>query len=276
MKETNKNINHLNLVCKKIRKSILDTSLAAGASSSHFGGSLSTVEILVTLFEKILNFKTNEPLWENRDRFILSKGHACLGYYSMLAEKGFFSKDSLNLFEKNDSFLLGHPVINKKKGIEFSNGSLGMGLSLGIGVALAAKIRNKNFKTYVLIGDGECNEGSVWEAAMSAPHFQLKNLTAILDNNNLQQTGSNKEIMSSSNLEKKWTSFNWHTIIVDGHNTEELEKAFNVESNKPKLILAKTIKGKGFKFSENNNEWHHKVLTKNQYDIAIQELNDSK
>ena len=275
MKETNKNINHLNLVCKKIRKSILDTSLAAGASSSHFGGSLSTVEILVTLFEKILNFKTNEPLWENRDRFILSKGHACLGYYSMLAEKGFFSKDSLNLFEKNDSFLLGHPVINKKKGIEFSNGSLGMGLSLGIGVALAAKIRNKNFKTYVLIGDGECNEGSVWEAAMSAPHFQLKNLTAILDNNNLQQTGSNKEIMSSSNLEKKWTSFNWHTITVDGHNTDELEKAFNVESNKPKLILAKTIKGKGFKFSENNNEWHHKVLTKNQYDIAIQELNDS-
>ena len=276
MKETNKNINHLNLVCKKIRKSILDTSLAAGASSSHFGGSLSTVEILVTLFEKILNFKSNEPLWENRDRFILSKGHACLGYYSMLAEKGFFPKDSLNLFEKNDSFLLGHPVINKKKGIEFSNGSLGMGLSLGIGVALAAKIRNKNFKTYVLIGDGECNEGSVWEAAMSAPHFQLKNLTAILDNNNLQQTGSNKEIMSSSNLEKKWTSFNWHTITVDGHNTDELEKAFNVESNKPKLILAKTIKGKGFKFSENNNEWHHKVLTKNQYDIAIQELNDSK
>lgn len=275
MKETNKNINHLNLVCKKIRKSILDTSLAAGASSSHFGGSLSTVEILVTLFEKILNFKTNEPLWENRDRFILSKGHACLGYYSMLAEKGFFPKDSLNLFEKNDSFLLGHPVINKKKGIEFSNGSLGMGLSLGIGVALAAKIRNKNFKTYVLIGDGECNEGSVWEAAMSAPHFQLKNLTAILDNNNLQQTGSNKEIMSSSNLEKKWTSFNWHTITVDGHNTDELEKAFNIESNKPKLILAKTIKGKGFKFSENNNEWHHKVLTKNQYDIAIQELNDS-
>ena len=275
MKETNKNINHLNLVCKKIRKSILDTSLAAGASSSHFGGSLSTVEILVTLFEKILNFKSNEPLWENRDRFILSKGHACLGYYSMLAEKGFFPKDSLNLFEKNDSFLLGHPVINKKKGIEFSNGSLGMGLSLGIGVALAAKIRNKNFKTYVLIGDGECNEGSVWEAAMSAPHFQLKNLTAILDNNNLQQTGSNKEIMSSSNLEKKWTSFNWHTITVDGHNTDELEKAFNIESNKPKLILAKTIKGKGFKFSENNNEWHHKVLTKNQYDIAIQELNDS-
>jgi transketolase len=275
MKEINKNINHLNLVCKKIRKSILDTSLAAGASSSHFGGSLSTVEILVTLFEKILNFKTNEPLWENRDRFILSKGHACLGYYSMLAEKGFFSKDSLNLFEKNDSFLLGHPVINKKKGIEFSNGSLGMGLSLGIGVALAAKIRNKNFKTYVLIGDGECNEGSVWEAAMSAPHFQLNNLTAILDNNNLQQTGSNKEIMSSSSLEKKWTSFNWHTITVDGHNTDELEKAFNVESNKPKLILAKTIKGKGFKFSEDNNEWHHKVLTKNQYDIAIQELNDS-
>lgn len=273
MKE--KNIN-LNLVCKKIRKSILDTSLEAGASSSHFGGSLSTVEILVTLYEKVLKFKINDPLWDDRDRFILSKGHSCLGYYSILAEKGFFSKDKLKLFEKNDSFLLGHPVINKKFGIEFSNGSLGMGLSIGIGVALAAKKKNKDYSTYVLLGDGECNEGSVWEAAMAAPHFELNNLTAILDNNNLQQTGSNNEIMSTENLEKKWSSFNWHTIEVDGHNTDDLKKAFDLKTSKPKLILAKTVKGKGFKFSENNNDWHHKILTKNQYDLAIEELNGTK
>ncbi len=266
----------LKTLCKKIRTSILNTSLAAGASSSHFGGSLSTVEILATLYEKVLKYKIDNPLWDDRDRFILSKGHACLGYYSILAEKGFFSKDKLKLFEKNESFLLGHPVINKTLGIEFSNGSLGMGLSLGIGVALAAKKRKKNYQTYVLIGDGECNEGSVWEAAMAAPHFKLDNLTVILDNNNLQQTGSNNEIMSSENLANKWLSFNWQIIEVDGHNTDELKKAFEIKSIKPKLILAKTIKGKGFKFSENNNDWHHKVMTKNQYDIAIKELNDSE
>ena len=267
---------NLELVSKRIRKSILETSLSAGASSSHFGGSLSTVEILVTLYEKILKYKSDDPLWEDRDRFILSKGHACLGYYSILAEKGFFSKDKLKLFEKNDSFLLGHPVINKKLGIEFSNGSLGMGISLGIGVALAAKKKNKNYSTYVLVGDGECNEGSVWEAAMSAPHFKLDNLTVILDNNNLQQTGTNDEIMNTNSLINKWSSFNWHVIEVDGHNTNELINAFKYISNKPKLVLAKTVKGKGFKFSENNNDWHHKILTKNQYEIAIEELNESK
>jgi transketolase len=268
----NKKLQSLNLLCKKIRKSILDTSLAAGASSSHFGGSLSTVEILVTLFDKILKLRVEDPLWEDRDRFILSKGHACLGYYSMLAEKGFFEKKKLEQFEKDDSFLLGHPVINKKLGIEFSNGSLGMGLSLGIGVALAAKKKNKNYSTYVLIGDGECNEGSVWEAAMSAAHFKLDNLTAILDNNNLQQTGSNNDIMSSGSLTKKWSSFNWDTIEVDGHNTQELYDAFTRKTNKPKMIVAKTVKGKGFKFSENNNDWHHKILTASQYDLAIKEL----
>ena len=141
----------LKTLCKKIRKSILDTSLAAGASNSHFGGSLSTVEILVTLYETVLRFRAKEPLWDNRDRFILSKGHACLGYYSILAEKGFFPKEKLKLFEKNNSFLLGHPVINKKFGIEFSNGSLGMGLSLGVGVALAAKKKKKKITLHLCL-----------------------------------------------------------------------------------------------------------------------------
>ena len=261
---------------KEVRKNILTLSLAAGASSSHFGGSLSTVELLSALFNSVLKFNVTDPLWEDRDRFILSKGHACLGYYSILCEKGFFTRKDLNLFEKNGSFLLGHPVINKKKGIEFSNGSLGMGLSLGIGVAIAAKKNKKNYRVFVLIGDGECNEGSIWEASMSAAHFKLNNITAILDNNNLQQTGSNDEIMSTRDLANKWKSFNWDVQEINGHNIPEILAALNYVSEKPKLILAKTIKGKGFSFSENNNDWHHKIMTNKQYEEAIKELDEQK
>ena len=271
-----KEIINIKKLTKEMRKNILKMSLAAGASSSHFGGSLSTVELLATLYNSVLKFDVSNPLWEDRDRFILSKGHACLGYYSVLCEKGYFTKEDLNLFEKNGSFLLGHPVINKKKGIEFSNGSLGMGLSLGVGVAIAAKKNKKNYKVFVLIGDGECNEGSVWEASMSASHFKLNNLTAILDKNNLQQTGSNEEIMSTKELGEKWKSFNWDVKEIDGHDIKQILTAFNYVSEKPKLILANTVKGKGFSFSENNNDWHHKIMTKNQYDDALKELDDSK
>ena len=269
-------IANIKKLTKEMRKNILKMSLAAGSSSSHFGGSLSTVELLATLYNSVLKFDSSNPLWEDRDRFILSKGHACLGYYSVLCEKGYFAKEDLNLFEKNGSFLLGHPVINKKKGIEFSNGSLGMGLSLGIGVAIAAKKNKKNYKVFVLIGDGECNEGSVWEASMSASHFKLNNLTAILDKNNLQQTGSNEEIMSTKGLGDKWRSFNWDVKEIDGHDIAQILSAFNYVSEKPKLILANTIKGKGFSFSENNNDWHHKIMTKQQYEDALKELDDTK
>ena len=269
-------ISNIKKLTKEVRKNILKMSLAAGASSSHFGGSLSTVELLATLYNSVLKFDVSNPLWEDRDRFILSKGHACLGYYSVLCEKGYFTKEDLNLFEKNGSFLLGHPVINKNKGIEFSNGSLGMGLSLGIGVAIAAKKNRKNYKVFVLIGDGECNEGSVWEASMSASHFKLNNLTAILDKNNLQQTGTNEEIMSTKELGNKWRSFNWDVKEIDGHDIEQILSAFKYVSEKPKLILANTIKGKGFSFSENNNDWHHKIMTQRQYDEALKELNVAK
>jgi len=260
-------------LAKQIRKNILQMSLVAGASSSHFGGSLSTVEILSTLYNSVLNFNSSNPLWKDRDRFILSKGHACLGYYSVLCEMGYFKKEDLNLFEQNGSFLLGHPVINKKRGIEFSNGSLGMGLSLGIGVAIAAKKNKKNYKVFVLIGDGECNEGSIWEAAMFAAHNNLNNLIGILDKNNFQQTGTNKEILNTEKLDEKWKSFGWNVKTVDGHNIEQLLNVFReTKSNKPTLVFANTIKGKGFSFSENTNEWHHKILTKSQYQIAINEL----
>ncbi len=274
MEISNEEVKKIKVLSKNVRKNILQISLGAGASSSHFGGSLSTVEILSTLYSKVLNFDVQKPLWEKRDRFILSKGHACLAFYALLCEFGYVSKNDLDKFEKNGSFLLGHPVINKKIGIEFSNGSLGMGLSLGIGVAISLIKRNLKNKVFVMIGDGECNEGSVWEAAMSAPHFKINNLTAILDNNKLQQTGSNLEIMSTESLENKWKSFGWEVLVIDGHNISEIFSAFNTKTSKPKMILAKTVKGKGFSFSENNNEWHHKILTKNQYDEALKELDD--
>ena len=218
------------------------------------------------------------PNWEGRDRFILSKGHACLAYYAALCEIGYISKEELKTFEKNDTNLLGHPVINRKLGIDFSNGSLGMGLSLGIGVAISSKKKKKKFNEYVVIGDGECNEGSIWEAAMAAPNFKLDNLYAIIDKNNFQQTGSNKEIMSVESLKDKWSSFGWHTTELDGHNIQALYNFFNESGkiNKPKAIIANTIKGKGFSFSENNNDWHHKIMTKKQYDEALKEIDDSK
>jgi len=269
-------ISKIKQLAKQIKKNILDMSLVAAERSAHFGGALSTVEILATLYNSVLKFDSSNPLWEDRDRFILSKGHGCLGVYSTLCEMGYFKKADLNLFEQNGSFLLGHPVINKKKGIEFSTGSLGMGLSLGVGVAIAAKKNKKNYKVFVLMGDGECNEGSIWEASMSAAHFKLDNITAIIDNNTLQQTGSNEEIMSSTDLGSKWRSFNWDVIEIDGHNIEQILKAFNHVSDRPKLILAKTLKGKGFRFAENNNDWHHKIMTKKQYEEALIELDNAE
>ena len=257
-----------------VRKNILEMAVAAGASSAHFGGALSITEIISTLFAYKMKIDKKNPLWESRDRFILSKGHACLAYYAALCEIGYITKNELKTFEKNDTNLLGHPVINRKLGIEFSNGSLGMGLSLGIGVAISSKKKKKDFNVYVVIGDGECNEGSVWEAAMAAPNFKLNNLYAIIDKNNFQQTGSNKEIMNVESLKEKWSSFGWHTTELDGHNVQELYDFFknSDEVKKPKAIIASTIKGKGFSFSENNNDWHHSVLTKNFYEKALKEL----
>ena len=258
----------------KVRKNILEMAVAAGAGSAHFGGALSIAEIVSILFAYQMKIDKKNPNWEERDRFILSKGHACLAYYAALCEIGYISKEELKTFEKNDTNLLGHPVINRKLGIDFSNGSLGMGLSLGIGVAISSKKKKKKFNVYVVIGDGECNEGSIWEAAMAAPNFKLDNLYAIIDKNNFQQTGSNKEIMSVEPLKDKWSSFGWHTVELDGHNIKALYNFFNDSSkiNKPKAIIANTIKGKGFSFSENNNDWHHSILTKSFYDKALKEL----
>lgn len=261
-------------LAKQIRKNILFAAFNAGARSAHIGGALSIVEIVATLYGQIMKLSPDKPLDPNRDRFILSKGHACLALYSVLAEKGYFKRDELKNFEKSGSFLLGHPVMNRTKGIEFSTGSLGMGLSLGIGVAYAAKKRNMKYSTYVVLGDGECNEGSVWEGAMSAAHLKLDNLTVVVDKNNLQQTGKNEDILDLKNLTEKWKSFGWNTYEVDGHNVDELLNILKKkhENQRPISIVANTVKGKGFGFSENNNDWHHTILTKKNYDIALEEL----
>jgi transketolase len=259
-----------------LRITMLNMALEAGAASSHFGGALSMVEIISTLFSHKMKLKKiNDSDWDKRDRFILSKGHACLAYYAALHEIGVISKKELKTFEKDNSSLAGHPVKNKNIGIEFSNGSLGMGLSIGIGLAISSKKRKKPFNTYVILGDGECNEGSVWEAAMSAPKFELDNLNAIVDRNNFQQTGSNTEIMNLSNLSQKWESFGWDVEEFDGHDLNKLINYFDKNNNnnkKPKVLIANTIKGKGFSFSENNNMWHHSVMTKTIYEQAIKEI----
>jgi len=268
-----KSAQELKQFSKSIRKDILDMAFTAGSSSAHIGGALSIADIMGTLFANKIKFKEGDPNFEGRDRFILSKGHACLAYYASLFENKFLDKNDLLSFEKNGSDLLGHPVRNMKKGIEFSTGSLGMGLSLGIGVALALKKKKLSNRIYIILGDGECNEGSVWEAAMCASHYKLNNITVIVDNNNFQQTGSNDQIMSLGDLSLKWKSFNWSTTIIDGHNFEQINSS--LEKNLidcPNVIIAKTIKGKGVSIFENNNSWHHAVITKKIYDEAMIEI----
>ena len=275
MSENDKiNINKIVEFKKNLTKNILEMAFSAGANSSHFGGALSIADIISTLFSYKMKFEENNPKWEDRDRFILSKGHACLAYYAALCEIGFIKKDDLKTFEKNDSDLLGHPVRNVELGIEFSNGSLGMGLSLGIGVALSLKKKNKANNVFVIMGDGECNEGSVWEALMAAPNFNLGNLNLIIDKNNFQQTGDNKSIMDLGSLKNKVESFGWNTTEIDGHNINEIYNYFkNIDNNnKPNALIANTIKGKGFSFSEHNNTWHHSVLSKELYDKALSEI----
>lgn len=270
-------INKIKKFTIQVRKKILTMAFNAGANSAHLGGALSISEIISVLFSHKMKIKrVGDDKWDTRDRFILSKGHACLAYYAALNLKNFISDKELETFEKDDSSLAGHPVKNKDLGIEFSNGSLGMGLSIGIGLAISSKKKSKLFNVYVIIGDGECNEGSVWEAAMAASKFKLDNLFVILDKNNFQQTGSNKNIMDLGNLVDKWKSFGWEVKQTDGHDIGKIKDYFdNVKSNQlPKILIANTIKGKGFSFSENNNAWHHSVVTKSIYDQALKELDD--
>ena len=268
-----KDISFLKEKAKEIRKSIV--SMITEAKSGHPGGSLSATDILTALYFSEMNVDPANPKMEGRDRFVLSKGHAAPAIYATLAERGYFSKDELLTLRKFGSRLQGHPDMKKLPGIEISTGSLGQGLSVANGMALNAKIFNENYRTYIVLGDGEVQEGQIWEAAMTAAHYKLDNLCAFLDSNNLQIDGNVTEIMGVEPLDKKWEAFGWNVIKIDGHNFEEilsaLEKAKECK-DKPTMILAKTVKGKGVSFMENVCGFHGVAPTVEELEKALAEL----
>ena len=232
-----------------------------GGGRGHIGSSLSLVEILRVLYDSILSYRPQDPNWTGRDRLILSKGHGCLALYAILADKGFFSQDELRTFCKPDSRLGGHPERNKAPGIEASTGALGHGLPMGVGMAIAARIRKQSHRVVVVVGDGEINEGSVWEAAMCASKHRLSNLLVIIDYNKLQSYGLSSEVLNLEPLVDKWSSFGFYVREVDGHDITALEillRQLPQDDLKPTALICHTIKGSGLPFAEGQAEWHHK------------------
>jgi transketolase len=260
-------------MAKTMRHKILEISHTCNLSA-HLGGGLSMVEIMAVLYGRVLRYEPTNPRWEDRDRFILSKGHGVLGYFSALLASGVIDEEIYKTFQTNESDLIAHPVMNLDLGIESSNGSLGQGLSMGIGIALAAKKKQRDFNVYVYMGDGECNEGSVWEAVMSAAQLGLDNLTAIVDYNKLQSDGDARQIIDFADLAGKFKCFGWDVQEINGHEIAQILDAFETprEPGRPRILVAHTIKGKGVSFMENNNEWHHNRLTKANYELALSEL----
>ncbi len=245
----------------------------------HPGGSLSAADVLTALYFEIMNVDANKPDSDTRDRFIMSKGHCSLGLLTVLHLKGFITKEELATFRLDGSNFGAHLDIDKMPGVEMSTGSLGHGLSVGVGRALAAKLDRNDFLTYVLMGDGENQEGSIWEAAMSAANYKLDNLIGIVDRNNIQQCGFTEDIMSIGPLKDKWQSFGWSVQEIDGHNMKEIVKALKqvpFNNNKPSLIISKTIKGKGISFMENDNKWHGGGAIKEFADQALEEVEKYK
>jgi len=258
---------------KVIRRHVV--RMLARAGSGHPGSSLSTVDLLVALFYNKLKHNPQQPAWPDRDRFVLSKGHGCPALYAVLAEKGYFGIDKLDTLRQFGSILQGHPCMKTTPGIEISGGSLGQGLSVGLGIALAAKLDKKDYRTYVMLGDGEIEEGQVWEAAMAASHYKADNLCAIIDQNGLQIDGFIHEIMSSYPIPDKWRGFGWHVIEINGHDYKAILSAYDEAEKikgRPTVIVAKTIKGKGVSFMENQVDWHGKVPTKEEAERALAEL----
>ena len=258
---------------RQIRKNIIEQVYSA--KSGHLGGSLSIADIMTVLYFKELNIDENNPKWEKRDRLVLSKGHCTPALYASLAERGFFEKEKLKTFRNINSNLQGHPDMNKVPGVDMTTGSLGQGLSVANGMAIAGKIDNKNYRVYCILGDGEIEEGQIWEAAMAANKYKLDNLCVIIDNNNLQIDGTIEEVMSSYPIDEKFKSFGFQIINIDGHDIDEIMKAFEVARNikgKPTCIIAKTIKGKGVSFMENQVGWHGKAPNEDEYRQAINEL----
>ena len=266
-------VKELENMAKEVRRGILEE--VYNAQSGHPGGSLSVADILTVLYFKELNIDEKNPKWEDRDRMVLSKGHCSPALYSCLANRGFFPVEDLKTFRKLDSYLQGHPDMNKIPGVDMTTGSLGQGLSAAVGMAIAGKMDKKDYRVYCVLGDGEIEEGQIWEAAMSAKKYALDNLCVIVDNNNLQIDGTVEEVMSPYPIDEKFKSFGFEMIKIDGHNMQEILDAFDVAKHvkgKPVCIIAKTIKGKGVSFMENQVGWHGKAPNEEQYKMAMDEL----
>jgi transketolase len=259
-------------ITAKLRRHIL--KMTAEAGSGHPGGSLSAVEIVTALYFKVLRRRPEDPSWPDRDRFVLSKAHACPVLYVVLAHCGYFPKEELGTFRKINSRLQGH-AHTMTPGVEMSGGSLGQGLSFAVGAAMAGKLDGRSSRVFAMLGDGECDEGQVWEAAMSASHYRLDNLVAIVDRNGIQNDRFTSEVMNLEPLPDKWRSFGWHVIEIDGHSFPEvlsaLDEARSVK-DKPSVIIAATVKGKGVSFMENNPEFHGKAPNAEQLEQAFKEL----
>lgn len=257
---------------KDLRKEIID--IVYKAQSGHPGGSLSEIDMLVALYFYKMNINSSKPHWEDRDRFILSKGHASPGLYAVLAEKGYFAKSELDGFRKTGRMLQGHPELNTP-GVDFAGGSLGQGICFALGVALACRLDKRKNKVYAMIGDGEAQEGAVWEATMAAAFHKVDNLIVILDKNQVQETGKTKEVMDLGDVSAKWKSFGWNVIEINGHDMAQcvsaLDKASKVKG-KPTMIVSNTIKGKGVSFMELNHKFHGKAPNEEEYKKAIEEI----
>lgn len=263
----------LNEITNVIRKDIV--SMICKSKSGHPGGSLSAVEILTALYFDQMNIDPTNPKMEDRDRFVLSKGHAAPALYATLAERGYFPKEELNNLRKLGSMLQGHPDMKKIPGVEMSTGSLGQGFSVACGMAMAAKLDNAPWNVYALLGDGEVQEGIIWEAAMSAAHYKLDNMIAFLDYNGLQIDGAVESVMNINPIEDKFKTFGWNVITIDGHDFDQIFAALDMAKDtvdKPTMIIAKTIKGKGVSFMENQASWHGSAPSEEQLEQALSEL----
>ncbi len=264
-------INRCTDAARQMRIDSIKAIYNVGNTGGHIGGTLSMIEIMAVLFLGVMQYDPKNPLWEQRDRFILSKGHGALAQYAAMKQLGMISEEEWQTFKKEGTFLFAHPSRNLEKGIEFSSGSLGQGVSLAVGVALALKKKKNEAHIYVLVGDGECNEGSVWEAIASASHFKLDNLTVIVDRNGLQYDGKTEDILSMENFGAKFSAFGLHTEEVDGHDAGALYDALTLKWDGPKVVIADTIKGKGVSFMEGVPQWHNGRLSEKQYMQALQE-----
>lgn len=259
-------------LAKTLRLSALQMALNSGKNGSHLGAGLSSVEIFAALYGGVLKYDLQNKADENRDRLVVSKGHCVLSYYSALRQAGFLTDEDIQSFETNGSHFHGHAMRNLDKGIEFSGGSLSMGMSFAVGQALACKKKGLASRVFSIVGDGECDEGLIWEAAMSAANYELNNFVLIVDRNKLQYDGPTTEVMNQIDLGDKFRAFGFDVRVVDGHDVEVLAKAMNEPSDKPICVIADTIKGKGVSFMEGVKTWHHSVLTQEQYDQAVKEV----